>query len=367
MSFVARNDQSILGQWWWRVDKWTLASFYVLIVIGYFLILAASPPIAERLGFDAFYFTRKQSVYFILSILMIPTLSMFTPVFIRRLSFIGFIFTLVLIVLTLLIGTEMKGATRWLSIAGLSIQPSEFVKPLLAVVSAWLLTRHRQNPNFPGLWMSIGCYVITVILLMSQPDLGMTIVVTAIWGTQLILWGLPIIYIPLMGITSIVGLVGAYFSLAHVRSRVDRFIHPESGDTYQIEKSLEAFKNGGFFGRGPGEGRVKEVLPDAYTDFIFSVAGEEFGIFICLAIVVLFTFVIFRGFRSLLRKDDFFTLLAGSGLLMQVAVQSFVNMASALHMVPTKGMTLPFISYGGSSLVAMAMGMGILLCLLKKN
>ena len=163
---------------------------------------------------------------------------MFTPVFIRRLSFIGFIFTLVLIVLTLLIGTEMKGATRWLSIAGLSIQPSEFVKPLLAVVSAWLLTRHRQNPNFPGLWMSIGCYVITVILLMSQPDLGMTIVVTAIWGTQLILWGLPIIYIPLMGITSIVGLVGAYFSLAHVRSRVDRFIHPESGDTYQIEKSL---------------------------------------------------------------------------------------------------------------------------------
>ena len=274
---------------------------------------------------------------------------------------------MLLLALTLLVGPEIKGATRWIPILGFSLQPSEFVKPFFAVVAAWMFAAEKDSPGVPGTIIASALWLIIVALLLMQPDLGQSALVTAIWGAQFFLSGMSLVWVGLLAAVAVVGLIGAYFVLPHVAARINSFFDPAAGDRYQIDRSIEAFMNGGLFGRGPGEGTVKAQLPDSHSDFIFAVAGEELGMVACLIIVALFAFVVLRGFARLLQETNLFVLLAVSGLLVQFGLQALINMGSSLHLMPTKGMTLPFISYGGSSLLALSVGMGMVLALTRKR
>jgi cell division protein FtsW len=364
---VARTDISTVGRWWWTIDKWMLAAATLLIGIGILLNFAAGPPAAERIGAETFHFVRRQMMFLPLTVAVIFAVSLMAPVQVRRFAVLGFAVTFVLMLATLAFGAEVKGAKRWLYIAGVSLQPSEFVKPFLAVVAAWMFAEHRLREDFPGNVISIGLVLAVVAVLLSQPDIGMTLVVTAVWCAQFFMAGLPIFWVILIAVAGLGAIVGAYFAFPHVASRIDRFLDPASGDNYQITQAMRAFQQGGLFGRGPGEGRVKEALPDAHTDFIFAVAGEEFGIFLCLLMVALFAFLVLRALLRVTREENLFVLLAVGGLAVQFGLQAIINMASSLHMMPTKGMTLPFVSYGGSSLLALGMSMGMILALTRRR
>jgi cell division protein FtsW len=237
----------------------------------------------------------------------------------------------------------------------------------LAVIAGWLFAVQRLHANVPGNLVSVALFLLVAILLVRQPDFGMVVVVSAVWFTQFFLAGLPTPWVIMLFGLGIVGAVSAYLILPHVASRVDRFLDPSSGDSFQVSTALQAFASGGWFGRGPGEGSVKSIIPDAHADFVFAVAAEEFGLFACLFLVALFGFVVLRGFARLLKENDLFVLIATAGLLTQFGLQAFVNMASTLSLMPTKGMTLPFISYGGSSLIALAFAMGMVLALLRRR
>jgi cell division protein FtsW len=302
-----------------------------------------------------------------MGVLIVLSVSLLSPRGIKRVAITLFFVALIATALTLVAGAEYKGARRWLSLGGLSLQPSELLKPTFAVFTAWLFSLKRLQPRFPGNIIAIVSYLAVGGILILQPDLGMTGVVTAVWFTQFFVSGLRIYWIAVIGAAGIAGLVGAYAALPHVTVRVNSFLDPQSGDTYQIDRAQEAFMNGGLFGRGPGEGTVKASLPDAHSDFIFAVAGEEFGMVTCLVIIVLYGFIVLRGFARVLEVDNLFVLLAAVGLATGFGLQAFVNMASTLAMIPTKGMTLPFISYGGSSLMALAFGMGMLLALTRRR
>jgi cell division protein FtsW len=367
MSALQRTDTSLFGRWWWTVDRWTLAAIAILLACGGVMTLAASPAVAERIDVGSFHFVKRQAVFLSLAALTIIGVSLMSPKGIRRLAILTTLGALVLMLMTLVFGAEIKGASRWLSIGGLSLQPSEFVKPGIAVVAAWLFARQRMDDRFPGIQMSIAVYLVTVAILLMQPDVGMTIVVSVVWGTQFFVAGLPLVFVALIALTFMGAGVGAYFTFDHVQLRVDRFFGPDSEIGYQAARAIEAFQHGGILGRGPGEGRVKEVLPDAHADFIFAVTGEEFGLLACLVIVGLFAFVVLRGFARVMKLDDLFVLLAVAGLLSQFAVQALINMASSVSLIPPKGMTLPFISYGGSSTLALAIGMGMVLALTRER
>jgi cell division protein FtsW len=367
MILLGRTDTSVIGRWWWTVDRWTMAALAALVAIGALLIMAASPAVAERIGADHFHFVRRQFVFLPPALLVIFAVSLLSPRNVRRLACLGFLGAVTLMALTLVAGQEIKGATRWISLAGISIQPSEFVKPCFAVVAAWMFSEQRLSENFPGNAVAVGLYLLVAALLLLQPDVGMTLVVSSVWFVEFFLAGLPVLWVLMGMIGGLAGLVGAYFTFSHVASRIDRFLDPAAGDTYQVTTALQAFHYGGFFGRGPGEGRVKAVLPDAHTDFIMAVAGEEFGLILCLVVVGLFAFIVLRGFARMLTEENLFILLATSGLLVQFGLQAIINMASTLHLMPTKGMTLPFISYGGSSMLALALGMGMVLAMTRKR
>ncbi|MGE5504496.1 MAG: putative lipid II flippase FtsW [Actinomycetota bacterium] len=358
-----RTDTSVLGRWWWTVDRWSIAALFALVGIGLLLTMAASPAVAERIGANSFHFVRRQFVFLAPALVAMLAVSLLSPRQVRRVAVIGFLGAVALLVGVLIFGAEVKGAKRWLTLAGISIQPSEFVKPTFAVVAAWMFSESRLNPGFPGKTIATALYGVVALLLLLQPDVGQTLIVSAIWGAQFFLAGLPMVLVlGLVGL-GVVGGVGAYFVFPHVHSRVERFLDPSSGDAYQVATALNAFRNGGLFGRGPGEGRVKLVLPDAHTDFILAVGGEEFGVLLCLAVVALFAFIVLRGFSRILKEDNLFVVLATAGLLVQFGLQAIINMASTLRLMPTKGMTLPFISYGGSSMLALALGMGMVLAL----
>ncbi len=367
MTTFARTDTSTFGRWWWTVDRWTLAALAGLIFLGVILVFAASPAVATRIGLDSFYLARHHLMMLPLAIVIVIAVSLMGPRGVRRLAAIGFLVGLLLTGATLFMGSEIKGATRWISIAGFSLQPSEFLKPCFAVVTAWMFAAQNGEERVPGDMISIALYALVAGLLLLQPDLGMTFVVTATWFVQFFLAGLPLLWVFALGIVGIAGLVGAYFTFDHVAERIDGFLDPASGDSYQIDRSLEAFVNGGLYGRGPGEGTVKLHLPDAHSDFIFAVAGEELGLLVCLLIVGLFAFVVLRGLSRLMRENSQFVQLGATGLLVTFGLQALINMASSLHLMPTKGMTLPFISYGGSSLLALSLGMGMLLALTRRR
>lgn len=367
MISFSRVDTSILGRWWWTVDRWLLASLLLIIAVGAILTLAASPPVAARLHLGTYHFALRQFSYLPLALAVMIGISLFSPIMIRRLATVAFIGFLILTASTLFLGSEIKGAARWISFAGLTLQPSEFLKPTFAVVAAWMFSEWRKDTNFPGHFVAVGLYAVVASLLVAQPDFGMTVVISAVWGIQFFIAGLPVFFVVLVAFVFLTGSMVAYTFVDHVKSRVDRFLDPTSGDNYQITRSLEAFQNGGLFGTGPGEGEIKNVLPDAHTDFIFAVAGEEFGLIACLIIIGLFATVVLRGFARMFREDNLFVLLAVGGLVTQFGLQAVINMASTTHLMPTKGMTLPFISYGGSSLVSLALGMGMLLALTRRR
>jgi cell division protein FtsW len=367
MSF-ARTDQSLLGRWWWTVDRWQLVAVALLMGLGAIFMLAASPAAADRIGLaDPFQLARRHIVMIPLSVAVMLGVSLLSPRAVRRVAVLCFPVFLAILLATLVLGSEIKGATRWITVAGVSIQPSEFIKPCFAVLAAWLFAAGRLQEGVPGALLALGLYAITALCLLLQPDIGQTVILTAIFGVQFFLAGLPLLWVGGLVAAGAGLLVATYFLFPHVAERFDTFLDPQAGDTYQVQRALEAFHNGGLFGRGPGEGTVKAFLPDSHSDFIFAVAGEEFGIVVCLLLVAIFAFVVLRGFAKLLSETNLFILLAATGLLTQVGLQAFVNMASALHLIPTKGMTLPFISYGGSSYVALAFGMGMVLALTRRR
>lgn len=361
------QDGSIVGRWWVSIDRWLLAALLLLVGIGILLLVAASPSVAERINLDSWHFVKRQLTLLPPALLIMFALSLLEPRQIRIVAAAGFALFFVLMLFTLVAPNEIKGAKRWVSLPGFSLQPSELVKPFFAVLTAWLLAHGRERADFPGQNAAIGMLACVVLVLSQQPDVGMASLVSVAWFVQLFLAGLSLWRVILIVVTGLSCMVLAYFSFSHVAIRVDRFLNPGTGETYQVDKSLEAFSAGGFLGRGPGEGVVKQYIPDAHADFIFAVAGEEMGLVACLIITGLFGFIVIRGFSRVLQDSNLFVVLAASGLLVQFGMQAFINMASTLNLIPTKGMTLPFISYGGSSLLGVAVTTGLLLALTRNR
>ena len=367
MRTLGRTDTSLVGRWWWTVDRWTLAALFLIAGLGAVLTLAASPAVAERIGLDTFYFARRQFVFLPLAFALMLSISLLSVRGIRRIS-IGILgLSVVGLISVLAVGTEIKGASRWIELGGFSFQPSEFVKPSLAVVLAWILSARDTQQRFSAYAIATGLFLCLAALLLFQPDVGMTMVLASVWGAQMFVSGLPLAFVGVIAAAFVGAGIAAYFTFHHVQARVDQFFDPSSGDGYQVMRGLEAFRNGGLFGRGPGEGQVKAVLPDAHTDFVFAVAGEEFGLLACLVIVGLFAFVVLRGLARVLHERDLFIVLSVVGLLTTFALQALINMASAIHLIPPKGMTLPFVSYGGSSVLAVALAMGMVLALTRRR
>ncbi len=367
MSALARTDTSVVGHWWWTVDRWSVGALALLLVFGALMMFAATPAVAQRLDLDSYHFVRRQLTLMPFALVVVFGFSLLDPPTVRRLALVGLLVCIVLLVLTLVFGIQIKGARRWLSVGGFALQPSEFAKPCFAVVSAWMFAHWRLTPGFPGQYIAIGLFGVVAGLIVIQPDLGQTVIITASWFGQFFLAGLPPIMIGVLLLLGAGGLVSAYFLFDHVSDRIDRFLQPGLSDTYQIDRSLEAFASGGLMGTGPGEGEVKAFLPDAHSDFVFAVAGEEFGALVCLVVIILFVFLILRGFFRLMPETDLFVMLAAAGLLFQFGLQALVHMASSLHLIPAKGMTLPFVSYGGSSLLALSLAMGMVLALTRRR
>ncbi|MEQ9813615.1 MAG: putative lipid II flippase FtsW [Azospirillaceae bacterium] len=364
---LTRTDNSVLGRWWWTVDRWSLATIGVLIALGTLMIAAASPPVADRIGLDETHFIRRHLAMLAPAVFVLVACSLLNLAWVRRVGLMLLLGSLLLTALTLVIGEEIKGATRWIQLPGLSLQPSEFLKPGFVIVSAWLFTLQKTDPNVPGTILSIMLLLVALGLLLLQPDLGMAIVVAAIWGVQFFVAGLPMVAVIALFGLAIGGGIASYNFFPHVASRIDRFLDPSSGDNYQITRSLEAFRNGGLWGVGPGEGTVKLHLPDAHADFIFAVAGEEFGLVWCLLLVALFALLVIRCLLRVTRDGNLFVLIATAGLAAQFGFQALINMGSTLSLIPTKGMTLPFISYGGSSLLALSLAAGLLLAITRRR
>ncbi len=364
---LARTNRSHIAQWWWTVDKLTLFGLFSLMLIGGVLALAASPAVAMRIHLPPFHFVYRQLFFFMPAVATIIGVSLLDVRQVRRLAALVFVTAFTLMILTLLIGPEVKGAHRWLQIGPLAIQPSEFVKPSFVVLAAWMFAEAQRTPGFPGTLIALTLYGMVVTVLALQPDFGQLMLVTLVFGAVFFMAGLSWRWIGSLAVIALVGAVAAYTLSPHVTSRVDRFLNPESGDTYQIDRALDAFHTGGIFGRGPGEGEVKRILPDAHTDFIFAVAAEEFGIIAGLIIIGMFSFIVLRTLRRAMNEQDLFIQFASCGLVALFGLQALINMAVNVNLMPSKGMTLPFISYGGSSLIALGFTMGMLLALTRRR
>ena len=367
MAPAARTDNSVLGRWWLTIDRWTLFAVTALVGFGYVMMLAASPAVAERIHTSRDIFIIKQVMFLLLALLVVVGVSLLTPKQVRRLALLGCAVSLLLTAWTIGHGVDIKGARRWLTLPGFTLQPSEFVKPCFCVVTAWLLAEGCRTSRWTGMLAAGAVFALIVMLLKSQPDMGMLAVVGLVFFVQLFVAGLNLALVGVGALMIAGGGVAAYTFFPHVQSRVARFLDPAAGDNYQVSTALEAFGHGGLLGRGPGEGSVKDVLPDAHADFVFPVMGEEFGLLVCLFVLGIFAFIVLRGLIKLLKEHDLFVVLAASGLVSSFGLQSFINMASSLHLIPTKGMTLPFVSYGGSSVLAVALGIGMLLALTRKR
>jgi len=367
MTPFARTDRSVLGRWWWTVDRWTLAALLALLGIGVVLIVSGSPGVSDTIGYDPFHFVRRHLVFAPLALIVLLTASLLRPREVRWVAVLLVAGTLLMLLAVLLFGTEAKGARRWISVAGFTLQPSEFIKPGMAIAAAWLFALFQKTGEWRYLAANIGLLGVTVLLVATQPDIGMTVVIVAVWLVQFFLAGLPIAATAALGSLGVAGLAFAYVTFDHVQSRIDRFLDPQAGDTFQIDKSIAAFESGGWFGVGPGNGALKSQLPDAHADFVLAVAGEEFGAVLCLVLVLLVALVVFRGLLRVAAARSLFVSVAAAGLLISFAIQAMINMASALELIPAKGMTLPFVSYGGSSMLAIAVSMGFLLALTRRR
>ena len=364
---IRRSDRGLLASWWFTVDRSLLSAVFFLIALGLLAIMAASPPVAERLGRDSFHFINNQLLFIVAAAGSVLFLSFFSAVWIRRLALLQCVIGMGLMVAALHFGPEIKGAHRWIFIGPFNVQPSEFVKPAFTVLAAWLLAEGSRRPDMPGLWLAWALYLLFVGLLMLEPDFGQTILVSLVFGVMLLVFGLS--WRMIIGLGGALGLGGlaAYYSFPHVASRIDRFLFPDRGDSFQVDMAKRAFENGGIFGTGPGGGLAKQILPDAHTDFIFAVIGEEFGLFACLFIIAFYGFIVSRVCLHAMRESDGFNSLALTGLIAIFGLQAAINMMVNVSLIPAKGMTLPFISYGGSSLVSMGIGFGMVLALSRRR
>lgn len=362
---ASRVERTPFSDWLWTVDRLMLLALVALMLAGIIFSLAASPPVAARLGLDAFFFVNRHIMYLIPAIVVMLAVAFLSPRGIRRLALIVFIVSLALTAATLFYGAEVKGARRWLVLAGVNIQPSEFLKPSFVILIAWLFGETTRKQDVPANTLAAILLVAVVTVLVLQPDFGQTLLIALVFGALFFMTGMRFVWVLVLGGLGIVGGIGAYATIPHVAKRVKRFLDPASGDTFQVDTALESFMKAGWFGSGPGEGTVKRILPDSHADFVFAVAAEEFGIVVCLMVVALFAFIVLRALIRAQRKDDPFTRFAAAGLAILFGTQSAINMAVNLALIPAKGMTLPFISYGGSSMISLAYGIGMLLALLR--
>ncbi|MFK7791341.1 MAG: FtsW/RodA/SpoVE family cell cycle protein [Devosiaceae bacterium] len=365
---LTRADRSPMGDWWWTLDKVSLLTVMVLLVVGVVMSFAASPPIARDLGLaNEFHFVHKHIIFLIPTIALIFGMSMVSTQNLVRVGLVLFGLAILGMLAALVFGAEVKGARRWIDLGFFQMQPSEIAKPALVVVCAWLFAEHTKRPDLHANLFAVALYLITAALLVAQPDIGQTMLVTAVWGCLFFVAGMSWLWITILGSAAIGGLVLAYMAIPHVTSRIDRFLNPEAGDNHQTDRAIESFVEGGWLGRGPGEGVVKEHLPDSHTDFLFAVMAEEFGIIMCLIVVGLYLFLFARFIRSALRHEDVFSRFAIIGLVALLAMQAAINMGVNLQLLPAKGMTLPFLSYGGSSLLSVGLSAGVLLGLTRQT
>src|SRR5215468_9735428 len=364
---ISREERTPLSEWWWTVDKPLLGAILVLMLSGVILSLAASPPVATRIGLDPFHFFGRHVLFLLPAFIVLVGVSFLSPKQIRRTALIVFALSIALIVATLLFGPEVKGSKRWITLIGVNIQASESAKPAFVVVAAWLFAESTKRAEMPATSMALGMLLLLVALLVMEPDFGQTMLILMVWGALFFIAGMRMIWVMgLAGVASL-GLFGAYLFVPHVAGRIKRFMNPASGDTFQVDTAMEAFFNGGWFGLGPGEGIAKRSLPDSHTDFVFAVAAEEFGIILCLALLALFAFIVIRTLSRAYATEDMFARFAASGLAILFGVQAAINMSVNLQLIPAKGMTLPFISYGGSSIVSLAYGVGMMLALTRQR
>ena len=364
---ASRAQPTPLSEWWRTVDRLTLAALGGLMLGGIVLCLAASPPVAARLGLDPFHFVNRQVFFLVPAAAVLVATSFLAPREIRQLALVIFVVSLILVAATPYFGSEIKGAKRWLVILGINVQPSEFLKPAFVILIAWLFGESGRRPEMPANTIALVLLVVVISLLVLQPDFGQTMLITLVWGALFYMAGMRFIWMVGLGATAAVGLTAAFYTVPHVAKRINRFLDPASGDTFNIDIATESFVRGGWFGRGPGEGTIKRILPEGHTDFVFAVAAEEFGVILCLILVALFAFIVIRALIKAMRNSDPFIRFAAAGLAILFGLQSTINMAVNLHLMPAKGMTLPFVSYGGSSLISLAYGMGMLIALTRER
>ncbi len=360
---ISRSDRGLLARWWFTIDRPLISAVLLLMAMGVLISMAASPPVAERIGLDTFHFFKSQLFYLTFAVIGLITLSFFDIAWIRRAALFGFAGALALMVAALFFGPEIKGAHRWINFGPISLQPSEFAKPCYVAAASWFMAERTRRPDMPGHFIAYAMGLVFLTLLVLQPDFGQAALVVATTGAMLLLFGIPwFIVFGLAGL-GVAAVFVSYALVPHVASRIDRFLSPEKGDTFQTDTAMEAFRNGGLLGTGPGGGQAKLVLPDAHTDFTFAVVGEEFGLIACLAIMALFIFIVIRVLKRAKMEEDPFSALAMAGLVTMFGLQAAINMGVNVALLPAKGMTLPFISYGGSSLLGTAMAMGFVLAL----
>lgn len=361
---ITRSDRSNIALWWWTIDRYLLTGFFILILIGIFLVMASSQHLTQSLNLSSHHFTLRHILFGTLSIPIIISFSILNQRQIKIISILGMVISILLIFSTVIDGDKIKGAQRWLYIGNISFQPSEVCKPFFIIFNAWVLSLWAEKKDFPGWIWSITSISIISALLLLQPDLGMTILFIFTWGFQLFITGIPLIIIIFLIISFPIFMIISYHNFDHVKIRIDSFIE---GTTYQVSKSLQSFEAGGLLGKGPGEGLYKKSLPDAHSDFVFAVAAEEYGALICSFIIIIYASIILRTLFYTIRNDNLFLILAIAGLAFQFGFQSLIHMASNTDLIPTKGMTLPFLSYGGSSILASAIIAGMLLGLTRTN
>jgi cell division protein FtsW len=364
----ARNDRSKLGVWWWTTDRWLLGAVGALIALGVILSFAASPAAAARMHQgDPFHFALRQCFFAAVGAAILLSVSMLDVRGVRRAAFFIYLAAIAIMIALPFIGHSAKGATRWLELGGFTLQPSELMKPALVILVAWMFAEGQKGEGVPGVSIAFGLYFLSVALLLIQPDVGQTVLITVAFGAAFWMAGVPLSWVMLLGGVAVLGLSSTYFLFPHVASRVDRFLSPEKADTHQVDRAAEAIANGGFFGRGPGEGVMKRDVPDLHTDFIYSVAAEEYGLVFSFLLISLFAFIVVRGLYKAMKLSDPFEQVAAAGLFVLVGQQAFINVAVNLNLIPTKGMTLPFISYGGSSMLASGLTLGMALALTRRR
>jgi cell division protein FtsW len=360
---LARDDRSLITEWWFSVDRALLIAVLALVGIGVVLSLAASPAVATRKGLPTFYFVERHLLFALVGVVLMLLTSLLEPRGVLTLATVLLGVALVLMLAAAFLGPEVNGARRWVRFAGFSLQPSEIAKPAYAVVLAWLFTQARARSDYGLVFVAVALYAVIAALLLLQPDVGQLMLVTVVFGALFFISGQPLLWAVAFGGVGVGLLATAYAAFPHVRGRFARFLDPTSGDTFQTDRAIQSFAEGGFFGRGPGEGTIKSVLPDAHTDFIFAVVAEEYGALACLLLIALFAFLVGRALMRYRHRRDPFTHLAVNGLALLIALQASINMAVNVGLVPAKGMTLPFISAGGSSMIAASLTVGMLLAL----